>query len=286
MSETHDTLVGCNGLTLVVPEQYAELVIVESNDGEVPANGELFSVSERASYEAGLADGHDESWGDGWLFSIGIVDEAAFHEMLCRDMSGAYPFAVDSNGSYFMLYSPTDVRFYRKDLDWSKLEGSPDLAQWQALCEWAGGVPDSFVAANPGLTPVSYGNTELDMALANAAYRKDTHYNISTTEFGPLEPKAEVDPTPYVERLMKGCAVDYLQNVPAPDGEYVVLNVNGFGRFDFFRMEGKENYVRRVWGENGANEQLYRLSYANGAVKASEVMQEWYDALAKAHGLK
>ena len=66
----------------------------------------------------------------------------------------------------------------------------------------------------------------------------------------------------------------------APDGEYVVLNFpKEETRFDFFKAEGKENYVRMVRYGDYEYETLYKGEYENDGVKASKVMQEWYDAL-------
>ncbi|MBR0282824.1 MAG: hypothetical protein IJQ81_14780 [Oscillibacter sp.] len=93
------------GLSFEIQPKYNNLLTVETpvNDAE----GVLFKVSETASLEAG---GYD---GAGWLFSIGAVSAEKMHDMLCWDMSGAYAFAKDANGAYYILYHPTDVRYER-----------------------------------------------------------------------------------------------------------------------------------------------------------------------------
>ena len=96
-----------------------------------------------------------------------------------------------------------------------------------------------------------------------------------------MEPR-DVDPMPYLNRLMNGVTFEYADGEETPDGEYVVLSFpDDDVRFDFFRMEGKENYVRTVW--SGDNETLYKASYADGAIKASVIMSEWYNALVTAN---
>ena len=90
-----------------------------------------------------------------------------------------------------------------------------------------------------------------------------------------------MDAAPYVESLMGFASSEDADISETPDGEYVVLSFpEDDVRFDFFRMEGKENYVRVVW--SGGNEQLIRLSFSDDT-KASAVMQEWYAALASAN---
>ena len=268
-----------NGFRLVIPLEYNELLnVTPGTDGD--ENGVLFAVSEKASVEAAEKQGYG---GDGYgeLFAIGRITKDDLNKRLCYDMSGQEVFAQDADGNCYMFYHPTDVRFYRETTE----QMTKDQEQWTKLNGWARGkARDSFLAENAGLTAVSCDNSEISMFLARAAYMDGANYTLSTTAFGPLAPKG-VDAAPFVEKLLQNVTVEPVDSSETPDGEYVVLYFTDDDyRFDFFRMEGKENYCRQTW-LNGENEQLYKLTFADGTIKASEVMQAWYDALVEANGL-
>ena len=260
-----------DGLKLMIPLAYDELVLTETpKDAK---DGMLFSVSERASLEAA-----GDKDGAGWLFGISRIDEDAMHEMLCNDMSGRELFAADADGHYYVFNHPTDVRFVRENNE----AMARDQEQWNKLTEWAWeSVRAGFLAENAQLSPASFGNSELEMYLARIAYQPEVNYSVSTTQYGPLAPESgSFDALPYVERLTSGLILDRFEG-EAPDGEYVVLAFpDEETRFDFFKAEGSENLVRMVW--NGENEALWQLSYTDPDVKATGIMQEWYDALAEA----
>jgi hypothetical protein len=258
-------------MKLSIPEEYADLVIVETPEEET-----LFVVSEKESVEAA---GEEED-GAGWLFSIKKIDEEKLHEMLCYDMSADDIFAAEENGNHYVYNHPTDVRVVRKNNDDYYSEES--MASWSMLCDWAATVKDSFVEENEGLTKESYGNTTIDMYLARIAYMDDVEYTISTTEFGPLEPK-DVDPAPYLERLTNNVIFESDYEGEAPDGEYVVLNFPEDDiRFDFFSAD--KNYIRRTASEGEDYEEFIRADYEDGSVNAMDIMEEWYHALAEANG--
>lgn len=266
------------GIKLLIPLEYEGLLQTETLQDD--KDGLLFRVSEIASIEAAKAAGYGVD-GAGWLFSIGRVDEARLHEMLCYDMSGAELFAKGSDGSCYIYYHPTDVRYVRENSE----AMARDQELWTLLTEWAGTVRDSMLAENPELSAMTRGNSMLDMCLARAAYMDGVNYTVSTTEFGPLEPGG-VAAAPYAERLMTGNGVAYEDAGidEAPDGEYVVLNFpDDDVRFDFFLAAGGENHVRQIW--SGDNEMLCKAVFTDDT-KASAVMQEWYDALAAEQGLK
>lgn len=261
-----------DGLTLFVPLEYDELLLTETPQDD--ESGLLFSVSERASVEAAKAA--DWDWdGAGWLFGIARVDEAARQELLCYDMSGRELFARDSDGQYYVFCHPTDVRYVREDNE----AMARDQEQWSQLNEWAwSSVRESFLAENPGLVAVHFGNSELEMYLARLAYLPGMSYTVSTTQYGPLEPGEGFDAAPYLEPLMDGLTVEAFDG-EVPDGEYTVLAFpEDDVRFDFFPAESGQELVRRVTGDG--YEQLYRLSFEDETVRASEILQAWYDALA------
>ena len=87
------------GLKLRIPQIYGDLVLTEVLQN---AEGDLFSVSERASLEADRKAHPGEFRGAGWLFSIGRVSEERLHELLRGDMSGAELFATDGKGTYYI----------------------------------------------------------------------------------------------------------------------------------------------------------------------------------------
>jgi len=261
-----------DGLTLTIPEEYAGLVIAEAPEND--EFGYLFTVSEKASVEAGQLQHPGEDWGDGWLFSIGRVDEETLHTLLCGDMFGAHLFAADGE-SYYLAYYPTDVRIVREDYSILGDPDSEDWQQWSALTEWARTVPETFLEENEGLTPSARGNSDVDVYLSRIAYLEDEHYSLAYLSHGELDP-AGTDPLPYVDRLLDGADFTYTED-EAPDGEYVVLNlIDEEVRLDFFLAEG--NYVREVYGDG--YEILFQGTYADGETVASDIMLEWYDALA------
>ena len=254
------------GLHLEVQPKYNDLITVE-----VPAddpNGLLFTVSETASLKAGGFDGA------GWLFSIAKISADELHQMLCRDMSGAEVFAMGEDGSYYMYYHPTDVRYARETVE--KMHEDQD--QWSMLCEWASTVRDSLAEKN-GLEPVYYGNSEIDMLVARAAWGENTGVTLSTTEFGPVAIEG-TDGSPYAELVLQGgfFPTDIKET---PDGEYVVLNFPDEGvRVDFFFAPG--SYARVVRDER---ETLYQAALYDDNYSYAEIMQGWYYAAAEREGV-
>ena len=265
------------GFTLTVPGKYDGLLFTTTPEED--GTGTLFMCSEIASIEAAQAQERDID-GAGWLFSIRKIDEAALNQKLCDDMSGEQPFATDGNGNYFLFCTPTDVRLIRDNYD-----NPEDMEIWTELNEWAATVPDTFLSENPQLTAAKFGNTDIDMHLARIAFDADANYTISTLEFLELEPK-DVDPAPYLEKLRNNVTYVPVEE-EAPAGEYVVLAFPDEGvRFDFFFVEDGRNYIREVWGEDSEWEKLYRADFEDESIDATEVMAEWYDALAVANGKK
>ena len=255
------------GLTLEVQPEYNALITVKTPVNDM--NGILFEVSETASLEVGGFDGA------GWLFSIGKVSVEKLHEMLCYEMSGSRVIARDGNGGYYMLYHPTDVRYVRADTE----EMIRDQAQWSMLCEWAGTVSDSFVEKN-GLEPASFGNSEIDMAVARAAWMGSTAATLSTTEYGPVEIRG-ADGTPYAEFVLQSGFYE-VDPGQTPDGEYVVLNFPEENlRLDFFRAPG--SFVRIVSDDR---ETLYQAMIYDESVSIAEAMQGWYYAALEHAGHK
>ena len=261
------------GLKLLIPLEYDELLQIDMPEND--ADGILFSVAEKASIEAVKAQGMDSD-GPGALFSIGKIDEARMRELVLNtDLSGIEIFAKDAYGDYYVYYHPTDVRYYRENND----AMVRDQEIWSALNEWAyGTVRKSLLEENPQLMSAPVGSSDLDLLLARIAYIPGYAYTLSSLEYGPVELNAdEFDAGPFLNRLMSGVTYQYVDE-EAPDGEYVVLNFPEVGtRFDFFLMEGKENYIREV-NDGSDYETLYLAAFDDAETRATDVMREWYYA--------
>ncbi len=258
------------GYTFTYPAALEEDIVIQTPgiDGEM-----LFSVSEKASIEAAQAQNMNDD-GAGWLFGIGKIDEEQLHEMQCGDMSGSQVFAKDKKGNYFVYYHPTDVRLVRADNE----EMDKAMEGWTALNEWAAQAPAQFILDNKGLKEYNITNSALDIYLANIAYADKTDYTISTTEFGPMDPDG-TDPTNYVTPLVTGVRYEEAEVEEAPDGEYVVLEFpNDDERFDFFFADGQQNLIRRTWA---GSEEYYQAIFDDDSLKATELMDDWYHAIAK-----
>ena len=257
------------GFRLLIPKAYDDLL--ETEIVKDRKNGVLYRVSEKASVEAAKKLAYD-SRGAGWLFSIGKIDEGRRRELLCGDMSGAEIFARDANGQCYVYYHPTDVRYMRENNEAMKR----DQAQWTMLNEWAwSSVRTDFIRDN-SLETAAYDNSAVGIAIARAAYKPDVRYTVSTTAHGPIELK-NFDATPYAELLLQN-AVYERTDAEVPDGEYVVLAFPDEGlRYDFFKLQDHENYVREVRPDG--TETLYKAIFFYGSARASAVMQDWYDAM-------
>ena len=268
-----------DGVRLPVPAEYDELLLVEAGSGNA-----LFSVSEKASVEAAKELGEDYA-GAGFLFAVARISEEELNIRRCGYMTGEEVIACDADGNCYFCYVPTDVRFVRESYEGIGDGSNEGWKQWTMLTEWAyKAMPEDFVAENEGFAPLRYGNSDVEMFLARAAYDPEADYTVSTTEFGPLEP-GDVDAAPFVERLTRDVRFEYLHEEEAPDGEYAVLRFPDDGyRFDFFFAETGENCIRVV--RDDGTEYLCRASSEEDGFNASAVMQEWYDALAAAAGLK
>ena len=263
------------GMKMTVNSEFVNKVIV--NIPESKEDGVLFTVSEKASVEAAKAQGYGEEDGMGWLFAIGRDSEEVVKRMLCDDMSGQVVFAQDADGKYYIFYHPTDVRYNRETPE--QMEADQD--EWTAVCEWADSMRDAFIAENEGLTAVTYDNSTPAIFIARAALAEDANYTISTTEFGPMAPNG-VDGVPYFEKLVKNAKFEYEDREEGPDGEYVVLSFPEENiRFDFFTAD--KNLVRQVVTDGDEEYNYYFRATLADDQQATDVMQEWYNALVEAN---
>lgn len=159
------------GYTLSIPSEYAEALTVETekmgDHWEV-----LFTVTEKASYEAGqrLSPGNDD--GLGWLFSIARLSEDELGKMMMWDMSGVQCFARTETGDYLLLLRPTDVRFVPNGED-----DETRMAQWEAMQDWAwASMTERFLEDNASLTPCRHGGSFVENALARVLYYDPAEY--------------------------------------------------------------------------------------------------------------
>ena len=270
------------GYKLSVPGELADKITVEAPD--LNDDGVIFSAYETKSVEAAKGKGND-NLGYGWLFTITERNEEEAHKVMVDAYGGQQPIAVTADGVYLIFNNPTDVRYERATPE----DMQKDQDEWTAACEWASSVARNFAKEN-GLTVIGFNNTLAESALAKAAFDKDANYTISTTEHGPLAPNG-VDPLPFYEKMTKGALyenVDVAEN-EVPDGEYVVLAFpDEQVRYDFFFAEGSENLIRTVQGPEGEEQYTFftKVTFEDGTSKASEIMHEWYDAIAEANGIQ
>ena len=256
-----------DGLTLSVPEEYAGKVLVETPENS--EKGVLFSVSEIESIEAAKAAGY--GWeGAGWLFDINRINEEEMHALRASDHPGYIIFAKDSDGNYYVYYHPTDVRFVREDYN-----DPAAMETWSQLNKWSSSVRKTFITENEGLTAEKFSYTTLDAYLARIVFTDDQDYTVTTLEYGQQQPNG-IEAADYLAPLVQDVIYTVVRDEEAPDGEYLVLDLKDIEvRFDFFFMEGKENYIRQVWF-NGENELLYKAEFKDENIKASEVMNDFY----------
>ena len=159
------------GYTLSIPPEYAESLTVETE--KMTDHWEvLFTVTEKASYEAGQKLHPGEDWGDGWLFSIARISEDELGKLMMWDMSGVDAFAREQGGDYLLLLRPTDVRFVA---DGEDVEAR--MQQWEAMKDWTwASMPERFLADNAGLTPSRHGGSFVENALARVLYYDPAEY--------------------------------------------------------------------------------------------------------------
>ena len=253
---------------------YREISVPDENNSNPEDEEQIITISERASREAAEALGEDPE-GAGVLCTISRISEAKLHELQKGDMPGMYIFAKGKGGKYYMVSYPTDVRLVRANNE--EMEAAMEL--WSELNSWAkGDLISDILALSSDVEQIEYTNTLLDMYLAQIAYGKDIKYTISTTEFGPLEP-GDVDPAKFAEALIFA-RFEEVKDKEIPDGEYVVLSFPDDDiRYDFFL--GDKTLVRETRGDAVT---MYKVKAAD--VNSTDIMQEWYDALAAAAGKK
>ena len=145
-------LIGVEPLQVAIPQEYIEVVYRSINVLSEDEEGIIITVSEIASRDAVEArDGDPDEEGAGELFRIGRVSEAEAKRLVEEDLGGCQVFAKDENGLYYVIYTPTDVRYERETPE----QMQADQEQWTALNEWVSkDVVKDILKYSEGLTPV------------------------------------------------------------------------------------------------------------------------------------
>lgn len=161
----------CKGVKIGLPAKYADQLTVqtefEPSEYDETFGLPLIRVSEKASVEAGKADGMSE--GLGWLFSISRMTRAQYEQYICGDRSGEFAFAAartDGNGQYgnFGQYTaPVYDEYYvfstASDVEFCFSDGESDTQSeawknWEELCDMGDAVRADMISRN-GLTAYS-----------------------------------------------------------------------------------------------------------------------------------
>lgn len=261
------------GFTLSVPNEYVDLLMVDTTVTEGPRST-FFSVREKASVEAAkILWPDDETMGGGFLFAIGRVSEDEFHEMMMWGMTGADVFARDDEGNYYIYYHPTDVQLIRVEYT------EADWELWTDLCEWAN-IKPTFMEENPSLIPYERTYSDVDCFLHYIAYGDG--FALLTDKYGDEIYAPELsDSMPYLEQLLDDVIFYPLQNSVdfALEGDYITLDVPEMYRhasFDFFVDEGQQQYIRMYMGLKPC----YFVASRDGEeFPAGQVVSDWLSSL-------
>lgn len=271
--------VEAQGIAFELPEEIRDLVTVRTDGLEAD---ELVSVYETASLDAAAERGEEDT-GAGWIFSISAIPEDRLRELRCGGMDGMEVFAEDEDVVYVFNH-PTDVRMVRASND----EMNKGMDQWTMINEWASQeVRQEILANNPELDEEFYTNTDLDMHLAQAAYRPGTKFELRAVDYGPdpLDPAA-LGENDYIEDLAEDYTYEMRDDVEEPAGEYYVLAFDDDGeevRFDFFKTSEDGNLVREV---RQIGDEEYETYYQANAKDVDEdqsvtdVMAAWCQEIA------
>lgn len=145
------------GLTLAIPGDIADRLLVFTGGKECEYWANDVSVFEKESYEA--AEGME---GVGYLFGITRYTQAEYEEnYLAGDASGISPFATD--GAYYYMHTfATDVQFYRNSDSYENVDFTP----WYELEDRVGGILEDFVTRN-GLNPYTSLNQHAQILYQN-----------------------------------------------------------------------------------------------------------------------
>jgi len=140
------TLYDCGGLSVAIPNEYIEkLVVIADPESKAAEAGVLISVYEKQSYEENRAD-YGEEGTTGFMFSIVRYTQAQYEQFLCSDGSGQSFFAKDDT-YYYGWFTATDVQFYRSGGQ-IRDTNSDEWKAWEALYDGCNAIKNNFIARN------------------------------------------------------------------------------------------------------------------------------------------
>ncbi|MCI2058402.1 MAG: M56 family metallopeptidase [Oscillibacter sp.] len=157
------TVYDCGGVKIGLPKKYTDQLIVRtdftSDDYSTAAGGTpLIKVSEKASVEAGKAEGISD--GVGWLFTISRLTRAQYEQYILGDRSEQAAFAASGKAdagrytapvydTYYVLSGASDVQFYRSGA--ALTIDSPEWKNWEELWDVRYDVQEDMITRS-GLT--------------------------------------------------------------------------------------------------------------------------------------
>ena len=277
------------GLTLAIPEEYDELLIV---DTEPLQQGALFRVMQRSSWENGQKAHPGEDRGDGLLFIVRKIDEA---ELIWELRANPTPVSLagrDREGNYYLIGYPSDVRFVGEDPQ-IITPSDPGLPEWKALNHWAAGAGEAFCAANGDtLLPMEKAFCELEHVLAviledGAVEALPEFFRFVSPEGAVTEGSEVPEKFDYARRILLEGSTCYLpEDTPAPEGRPIRLEVSGSrgsSRFLFTFWPGSDVFREETFIDGRAEHgsRMVRMTLPKDGPNIGYLMVQWYGKAAE-----
>ena len=272
------------GLTLTIPEEYDELLIV---DTEPELQGALFRVMQRSSWENGQKAHPGEDWGDGLLFVLRRYDEKELLWELRAHPTPASLVGRDREGNYYLIGYPSDVRFVGEDPQ-IITPSDPGLPEWKALNFWAEGIGDAICAANAdALIPMEKAFCELEHVLAvlledGAETPLPEYFRFVSPEGAVTEAADVAEKFDYARRiLLEGSSFWLPEDTPPPEGRPIRLETPGVSvnsRLLFTFWPGSDIFREECfYSENGAHSsRMLRMTLPKDGPNIGYLMVRWY----------
>lgn len=183
------TVYDCQGVKIGLPAKYVDQLIVqtefEPSEYSETYGPSLIKVSEKASVEAGKADGISE--GVGWLFTIRRLNQMQYERYVCGELSGQTAFAAAGTADgghytapvydeYYIFSTATDVQFCSSD---GEIDTQSEAwINWEELNDMGDAVRADMISRN-GLTAYSdnqFLNQDYTYASAHAYIKYYPYY--------------------------------------------------------------------------------------------------------------
>ncbi len=277
------------GLTLTIPEEYDELLIVDTEPKQQDA---LFRVLQRSSWENGQKGHPGEDWGDGLLFVVYKVGEEGLIRELRAHPTPASLAGRDREGNYYLIGYPSDLRFVGEDPQ-IITPSDPGLPEWKALNFWAAGIGEAICAANgDALIPMEKAFCGLEHVLAvlledGAEAPLPEYFRFVSPEGAATEGADVAEKFDFARRiLLEGSSCYLPEDTPAPEGrpirlETPGLSVNSLAVFTFW--PGSELFREEVfYDESGAHSsRMLRMTLPKDGPNIGYLMARWYGKAAE-----